>query len=555
VPKELSVRFLPLFVALCVWLAATATPAVAALVNILDVSYDASRDLIVIRADGRLVPKTTRLSNPDRMVIDLPGSRFGKAYQQIDSLAGTTITRVRVGQYLAGTTRVVLDLSRAASFEVLVAGNDVLIPTQGQQVAGAGGAPAPKPPQSQPPAAPVTPILRSINVHQGNIAIAMSSRRPYWSHLERGNPTTYTVVFPNVRLASGLHGAARAVNSGGILRWRSRQEGDDARIEFDLTRTPDFDIAATGIGWHFNQQQPQAARPAQPALPPATDAPLTLRKVGDQWQLVITADRAFTYKTATVADDRIQLDITGARVALPRDSVYIDSGLIARVRVSNLPGGVSRLVIDLDQPVKYGARLLGSRKSVLMSLSRVNKDSVTVDPGHGGTDHGAIGTKGTREKDVTLAIATRLSRIMATNGMSVQMTRMKDLEILLRPRVEMANRNDSDVFISIHANSFGSMRGVQGIETYYFTDESYALAKSVHKHLVRSLKRPDRGVRKNNFYVVHHTKMPAALIEIGYLSNPDEEAKLKDPAYQEQAAQAIYSGIREFLEERKRKKA
>ena len=62
-------------------------------------------------------------------------------------------------------------------------------------------------------------------------------------------------------------------------------------------------------------------------------------------------------------------------------------------------------------------------------------------------------------------------------------------------------------------------------------------------------------MRKNNFYVVHHTKMPAALIEIGYLSNPDEEAKLKDPAYQEQAAQAIYSGIREFLEERKRKKA
>lgn len=547
-------RFLPLFLALCVWLAATATPAVAALVNILDVSYDASRDLIVIRADGRLVPKTTRLSNPDRMVIDLPGSRFGRAYQQIDQLAGTSITRVRVGQYLAGTTRIVLDLSRATRFEVLTAGNDVLIPTRGQQVAGASvPTSAPKPPQPQRPTTPETPILRSINVHNGNISFLMSSRRPYWSHLETGNPTTYTVVFPNVRLASGLHGAARGVNSGGILRWRSRQEGDDARIEFDLTRTPDFDITATGIGWRFSQQQPQAAKPVQPALPPATDAPLTLRKVGDQWQLVITADKAFTYKTATVADDRIQLDITGARVALPRDSVYIDSGLIARVRVSNLGGGVSRLVIDLDQPVKYAARLLGSRKSVLMSLKRVNKDSVTVDPGHGGTDHGAIGTKGTREKDVTLAIATRLSRIMATNGMSVQMTRMKDLEILLRPRVEMANRNDSDVFISIHANSFGTMRGVQGIETYYFNDDSYALAKAVHKHLVRSLKRPDRGVRKNNFYVVHHTKMPAALIEIGYLSNPDEEAKLKDPAYQEQAAQAIYSGIREFLEERKRK--
>jgi N-acetylmuramoyl-L-alanine amidase len=546
------VRILPLFVALCLWLAAVAMPAVAAVVNIQSVSYDASRDLIVVHADGRLSPKTTRLSNPDRLVIDLPGSRFSPAYQQIDNLPGTTISRVRVGQYLATTTRIVLDLTRATRFEVLTAGNDVLIPTSGQQLAGTAPATQAPLPRAQAPAAPSMPQLRGISVSQGNISFFMTSRRPYWTHLEPGRPTRYYVVFPNVKLVSSLHGASRTVNSRGVIRWRARQDGDEARIEFDLSQHPDYDIKATSLGWRFTQHR-EAAKPVTHAPAPLTDAPLTLRKVGDQWQLVITANDRFTYRTSAAGDDRIQLDLTGARVALPRDSVYIDAGLIARVRVSNLSASTSRLTIDLDQPVKYATRLLGNHKSVLMTLRRVNKDSVTVDPGHGGTDHGAIGTKGTREKDVTLAIATRLSRIMATNGMSVQMTRMKDLEILLRPRVEMANRNDSDVFISIHANSFGSVKGVQGIETYYFTDESYALARAVHNQLVRTLKRPDRGVRKNNFYVVHHTKMPSALIEIGYLSNPDEEAKLKDPAYQEQAAQAIYRGIREFLEERKRK--
>jgi N-acetylmuramoyl-L-alanine amidase CwlD len=543
------VRFLPVFLALCLWLTTLlAAPASAALVNVHDVRYDAERGLIVIKADGRLAPRTTRLTNPDRLVVDLPNSHFGRAYQQLEGFGGTPITRVRVGQYLAGTTRLVLDLARPTHFEVLTAGNEVLIPTRGR------AAPAARPvPVAAAPARPTTPTLRTVTVSQGNVYFQMSSRRPYWTHLEPGNPARYYVVFPNVQLAPGLNGTSRAVNSHGIHRWSAHQEGDEARIEFDLTGNPDFDIAASSTGWRFMQHREAAKPKPAPAQPLVTDAPLSLRKVGDQWQLVITADGRFTYRTATSGEDRIQLDLSGGRVSLPRDSVYIDSGLIARVRVSHLGGGNSRLTIDLDQPVKHTARLLGNGRSVLLSLKRVNKDNVTVDPGHGGTDHGAIGTKGTREKDVTLAIATRLSRIMATNGMSVQMTRMKDLEILLRPRVEMANRNDSDVFISIHANSFGSMKGVAGIETYYFTDESYNLAKSVHKHLVRTLKQPDRGVRKNNFYVVHHTKMPSALIEIGYLSNPQEEAKLKDPVYQEQAAQAIYRGVREFLEERKRK--
>lgn len=539
-------RFFHVFLAMCLVVAAWVMPALAGQVNIRSVSYDAERDMIVVKADGHLTPKTTRLANPDRVVIDLPGSHFVPAYQQFDNFQNSPIERVRVGQYLSSTTRIVLDLSRGANFEVLNAGNDLLIPTGGKAIASAPTATAA--PRHE---APEVPTVRAVNVVRGTISFVMSSRRPYWSDMEPGNPSHFLVVFPNVKLAPGLNGASRTVNSNGVIRWRARQDGDDARIEFDLSGSPDFNIGATGLGWRFSQAAPQA-RPNLNAPPPATDAPLTLRKVGDQWQLVITAGGPFTYQTSTLAGDRVRLDLNGAHVSLPRDSVYIDSGLIARVRVSNVSGS-SRLTIDFDQPVHYTSRMLGNRRSVLMALTRVNKDSVTVDPGHGGTDNGAMGVNGTREKDVTLAIATRLSRIMASNGMSVQMTRMKDLEILLRPRVEMANRNDSDVFISIHANSMGALHEVHGIETYYFSDESYALAKAVHKQLIRTLKQPDRGVRKNNFYVVHHTQMPSALVEIGYLSNAEEEARLKDPAYQEEAAQAIYRGVREFLEDRKAK--
>jgi N-acetylmuramoyl-L-alanine amidase len=131
---------------------------------------------------------------------------------------------------------------------------------------------------------------------------------------------------------------------------------------------------------------------------------------------------------------------------------------------------------------------------------------------------------------------------------------MKDLEVLLRPRVEMANHNDSDVFISIHANSFGNQHGVEGIETYYFSDESYPLARAIHRQLLLQLKQPDRGVRKNNFYVVHHTQMPAALVEIGYLSNAHEESLLSSAAYQDKAARAIYAGIKDFLAEKAKPK-
>lgn len=564
---------------------ASPLPALAANTAVSGVHYDAQREVLVISGDGEMHPRVSRLDHPERLVIDLPGTHLAAGYKPIAGIPGTPITRIRVGQYLANTTRIVLDLTRGAQYQAVASGTDVLVPIHAGHpvpVAAASSQPtAPGP--SKAPQTPAGPTLQAVIYHQGDLTFALSRRTPYWTSVVPGNPYRYIVDFPRTRLAPELAGEGRAVNAGGILRWRASQVGTDARVAFDLARAPHFQIAAGTNTWHFYAERRAQAKPSpkpsarptpkpqvatqpsarpsaqagKPAAPPgwpgAPDGPLALRKVGDQWQLLITADGRLAYKTQAIGDDRLRVELNGGHVALPRDSVYIDNGLIARVRVSPSTGGNTRLTIDLDQPVRHSARLLASQRSLLITMSRLGTRRVTVDPGHGGTDTGTIGQHGTREKDVTLAIATKLAAVMKANGISVQMTRMKDLEVLLRPRVEMANHNDSDVFISIHANSFGNQHGVEGIETYYFSDESYPLAKAIHRELLKELKQPDRGVRKNNFYVVHHTQMPAALVEIGYLSNAHEESLLSSSAYQDRAAKAIYAGIKDFLAQRKQK--
>jgi N-acetylmuramoyl-L-alanine amidase CwlD len=572
---------------------ASPLPAHASGAAIRSVHYDAQREMLIISADGELHPRVTHLDHPDRLVIDLPGTHLAENYKPIAGIVGTPISRIRVGQYLATTTRVVLDLAHGADYQAVASGNDVLVPIHGGHVTpqAVGKSPATATSDATsaanvPGPAAGSPQLQAVLYHQGDLTFALSRLTPYWTHIVPGSPFRYIVVFPRTRLSPDLLGEGHEVNAGGILRWRASQAGQDARVEFDLSKAPRFEVVPGPGTWHFYTERPHpaskpsvkptlvvkpsakptvaaaaSAKPTQttgkgglPAgWPGAPDAPLALRKIGDQWQLLLTADGRLAYKTTAIGDDRLRIDIAGGHVALPRDSVYIDNGLIARVRVNPGAAGNTRLTIDLDQPVRHAARLLGNQKSLLIILSRLGNRRVTVDPGHGGTDTGTIGQKGIREKDVTLAIATKLAAVMKANGISVQMTRMKDLEVLLRPRVEMANHNDSDVFISIHANSFGSQHGVEGIESYYFSDESYPLAKAIHRQLLLQLKQPDRGVRKNNFYVVHHTQMPSVLVEIGYLSNAHEESLLSSPAYQDKAAHAIYAGIKDFLADRKKK--
>jgi N-acetylmuramoyl-L-alanine amidase len=192
-----------------------------------------------------------------------------------------------------------------------------------------------------------------------------------------------------------------------------------------------------------------------------------------------------------------------------------------------------------------------------MSISPLVGKRVVIDPGHGGKFPGAIGPTGVKEKDVVLAISTILQQDLLELGADVRMTRSTDTEVLpggtlredLKARVDMANQWPADLFISIHANA-NEQPGPNGTESYVArsaSDRSKTVAKLIQKSMVEDVKLNDRGVKASDFYVIKNTTMPATLLETGFLSNPEEEQKLADPAVQALFAHAIAKGVGDYF--------
>lgn len=177
---------------------------------------------------------------------------------------------------------------------------------------------------------------------------------------------------------------------------------------------------------------------------------------------------------------------------------------------------------------------------------------IVIDPGHGGHDPGAIGPSGIQEKDVVLPVAQNLYQLLQNAGAKPILTRDKDEFIDLVPRADIANNNQADLFLSIHANSV-DIPSAGGIETYSYikstSPEGARLAKSVQSSLVNNLGLLNRGTRTANFSVLRNTTMPAALAELGFISNPKEEALLADPSYQQKEAQALFQGLLSYYQQ------
>ena len=179
-----------------------------------------------------------------------------------------------------------------------------------------------------------------------------------------------------------------------------------------------------------------------------------------------------------------------------------------------------------------------------------NKFSVIVDPGHGGLDPGAIGIGGIRESDVVLEVSKLVKKLLSEKGVNVLLTRKNEVDLDLPPRVSFANKTDADIFVSIHANaSRGKRRDINGLETFYFRGwKGRLLAKKIQKQILRvSPGSPDRGVKQGRFYVIKNTKMPAALVEIGFLTGRLDARRLEKTAHRKRIAFAIAKGILEYL--------
>jgi len=184
----------------------------------------------------------------------------------------------------------------------------------------------------------------------------------------------------------------------------------------------------------------------------------------------------------------------------------------------------------------------------LLSVRPVPEILVVVDAGHGGHDPGAV-VSGVREKDLNLTLALLVARkAQGIRGLRVVLTRSTDTYVDLVERVKMAEALGAALYLSIHANYHRDPK-VCGIETWVDTNagqESQRLAECVQRAVVSAVGGADRGVRRQTLYL-RHTSLPAALVEVGFLSCPSERKKLLDPAYQERIAEGILQGIREFL--------
>lgn len=177
---------------------------------------------------------------------------------------------------------------------------------------------------------------------------------------------------------------------------------------------------------------------------------------------------------------------------------------------------------------------------------RNGKTIVVVDPGHGGKDPGAIAS-GMQEKDIILPISQRVAQILEQNGVQVVLTRDSDYYVGLQGRVDIAERVNADLFVSIHANSLPTRPDISGLETYYF-DSGYNLAVTVHNVMLQNVPNlRDRRVRKARFYVLRKSSMPAILVETGYVTGQHDAPRLKTAAYQNQLAEAIAQGVLQYI--------
>jgi N-acetylmuramoyl-L-alanine amidase len=189
------------------------------------------------------------------------------------------------------------------------------------------------------------------------------------------------------------------------------------------------------------------------------------------------------------------------------------------------------------------------------TLPRANgRRVVVIDPGHGGTDPGAVGIGGLRETNITLPISLEVTRLLQQQGLQVYLTRSDESrEVDLPPRVALAKQVRADVFVSIHANSINLSRpDINGVEVYYAPGSALGaeLSRTILSSIMRSVNIPNRGVRSARFYVVRNTPMPATLIETGFVTGAEDAPKLRDPNFQRQMAAAIAQGIIEFLNQR-----
>ncbi|KGE19538.1 N-acetylmuramoyl-L-alanine amidase family protein [Paenibacillus wynnii] len=334
------------------------------------------------------------------------------------------------------------------------------------------------------------------------------------------------------------------------------------------------------VGWN-NQEKivtlastPTTSPPSSPTNSSQNDATTNLVHEINYAnnQLVVSLDREVTPVITTLKNpDRIVVDFPSTDFGnmiqpVPAGSMGKlstgDAPNLTEVRYSLFKNDLAQvqIVIELNNvsSVNYNQQYIDGKFILDLNvnnptsatpISGSGKKIVVIDPGHGGSDPGTTSITNKHEKNFNLALALKVQAILLQEPeIEVVMTRETDVYPTRSERVKLANDLNADVFVSIHGNSVRSSPQTTGTETFYYQRaSSEELANIVHKHLVQAMGLKDRGVKNGNLQVVRETKMPAVLLELGFLSNKLDEEVMMSESVQTKAAQAIVDGIKEYL--------
>lgn len=284
------------------------------------------------------------------------------------------------------------------------------------------------------------------------------------------------------------------------------------------------------------------------------------RAVSEALNAKVTWDNAKMRATITKGNDTIVLTAGSAKATVNGKSVALPSNISTELIAYK--GSVRTMVPFRFISEQLGVKVAWNNTAKRVTINPKEEDAddwkdwtetygiqVVIDPGHGGTDPGAIANN-TKEKEINLSVAQQVEQNLKKKGLAVIMTRSRDEYLGLVERANVGTESKATIFVSMHCNS-ATATSASGIETYYYinTDNDYDkdLATCIQNAVIKATDAKSRGVKSANFSVLRNSKIPAALIEMGFLTNVEESTKMNDSEYQAKIAQGVSNGIMNFL--------
>ncbi|MDL1892474.1 N-acetylmuramoyl-L-alanine amidase, partial [Sphingobacteriales bacterium CHB3] len=255
--------------------------------------------------------------------------------------------------------------------------------------------------------------------------------------------------------------------------------------------------------------------------------------------------------------NRIVVNVYGAATNTNAITHQLTAKEITNVYVNQAEKSVSRITIELKSKQMWGYEIGYEGTSLKIKVRRQPESlklkslSFAIDAGHGGDNKGALGSTGALEKDVTLAIASHVRRILEDEGATVIFTRSDDTNPGMTERFLKAYRGGADLLVSIHANSIGltgNPADTKGAGAFYKHTSHRFLSEFILKEMLRTGLDTIGNVGNFNFALLGPTELPSTLVETAFISNPEDEMKLLDDDFRKELAKRIVDGISQFLE-------